>query len=32
MVGVLMAARVIDTKAGASGFSNNGVLTVRALH
>lgn len=24
-----MAARVIDTKAGASGFSNTGVLTVR---
>lgn len=29
-VGVLMAATVIDTKAGAAGFSNTGVLTVRA--
>lgn len=29
MVGVLMAATVIDTRAGASGFSNTGVLTVR---
>ena len=28
MVGVLMAATVIDTRAGASGFSNTGVLTV----
>ncbi|GBF94386.1 sodium sulfate co-transporter [Raphidocelis subcapitata] len=32
MVGVLMAARVIDTKAGASGFSNTGVLTVVVLY
>lgn len=32
MVGVLMAATVIDTRAGASGFSNTGVLTVVVLY
>ena len=29
MVGVLMASTVINTRAGAAGFSNTGVLTVR---
>ena len=32
MVGVLMASTVIDTKAGASGFANTGVLTVRKAY
>jgi hypothetical protein len=33
MVGILMTARVITTRDGASGFSNTGVLTVSlAVH
>jgi hypothetical protein len=32
MVGILMASTVIDTRAGAAGFSNTGVLTVRTRY